>query len=250
MTNEVVAAGAGVTEQWIVHRTGVPRAPARAPRASASRTSPPPAGRGALENAGVAAEDLDLVLVATLAADTTPNCAPLVAHDLGATGAGAMDVSAACTGFLSALALATAQVGGAGRADNVLVIGADVLSRFIDPTDRGTAALFADGAGAAVVTPRGPRRPGPHRPHRPPLPNGAGRRDDRHGQRHEPRLIRMQGHEHLQGRRAAPVRGDYIEADPARPASRSTTSACSSTTRRTRASSLPSASGSASTTSA
>ena len=106
--------------------------------------------------------------MATLAADElTPNCAPLVAHDLGATKAGAMDVSAACTGFLSALALATAQVEG-GRADNVLVIGADVLSRFIDKTDRGTAALFADGAGAAVVT-RRRRRPRPHRPHRPAL---------------------------------------------------------------------------------
>jgi 3-oxoacyl-[acyl-carrier-protein] synthase-3 len=63
-----------------------------------------------------------------------------------------MDVGAACTGFLSGLQLAAAQVEG-GRADNVLLIGADVLSRFVDPADRGTAALFADGAGAAVVAP-------------------------------------------------------------------------------------------------
>ena len=62
-----------------------------------------------------------------------------------------MDVGAACTGFLSALSLAAAQVEG-GRAENVLVIGADVLSRFIDMSDRGTAALFADGAGASLVT--------------------------------------------------------------------------------------------------
>ena len=81
-----------------------------------------------------------------------PNAAPLVARELGATRAGAMDVGAACTGFLSALALAAAQVEG-GRSDNVLVIGADVLSRFIDRSDRGTAALFADGAGAALVAP-------------------------------------------------------------------------------------------------
>jgi 3-oxoacyl-[acyl-carrier-protein] synthase III len=60
-------------------------------------------------------------------------------------------VSAACTGFLSALALASGQIE-AGRADNVLVIGADVLSRFLDRSDRGTAALFADGAGAALVS--------------------------------------------------------------------------------------------------
>jgi 3-oxoacyl-[acyl-carrier-protein] synthase III len=75
-----------------------------------------------------------------------------VARDLGATRAGAMDVGSACTGFLSALSLAAAQVEG-GRSDNVLVIGAEVLSRFVDSSDRGTAALFADGAGAAVVAP-------------------------------------------------------------------------------------------------
>jgi 3-oxoacyl-[acyl-carrier-protein] synthase III len=152
VTNEAVAADAGVTEQWIVHRTGVHerRHVSEGERLQDLATA---AGRGALEEAGVAPEDVDLVLVATLAADElTPNCAPLVAHDLGAVNAGAMDVSAACTGFLSALSLATAQVEG-GRSENVLVIGADVLSRFIDKTDRGTAALFAAGAGAAVVAP-------------------------------------------------------------------------------------------------
>jgi 3-oxoacyl-[acyl-carrier-protein] synthase III len=152
VTNETIAAGAGVTEQWIVHRTGVHerRHVSEGERLQDLASA---AGRRALEEADVPAEDVDLILVATLAADElTPNCAPLVAHDLGATRAGAMDVSAACTGFLSALAMATAQVEG-GRANNVLVIGADVLSRFIDKTDRGTAALFADGAGAALVVP-------------------------------------------------------------------------------------------------
>jgi 3-oxoacyl-[acyl-carrier-protein] synthase-3 len=92
------------------------------------------------------------VLLATVAADELlPNAAPLVALDLGATRAGAMDVGSACTGFLSALSLAAAQVE-CGRCENVLVIGADVLSRFTDKTDRGTAALFADGAGAVVVS--------------------------------------------------------------------------------------------------
>ena len=151
VSNAAVAEGAGVTEQWIVHRTGVHerRYVSEGERLQDLATA---AGREALAEAGVDAEDVDLVLVATLAADElTPNCAPLVAHDLGATRAGAMDVSAACTGFLSALALATGQIE-AGRADNVLVIGADVLSRFVDKTDRGTAALFADGAGAALVT--------------------------------------------------------------------------------------------------
>jgi len=152
VSNAAVAEGAGVTEQWIVHRTGVHerRYVSEGERLQDLAAA---AGRSALEEAGVAPEDLDLVLVATLAADElTPNAAPLVAHDLGAVNAGAMDVGSACTGFLSGLQLATAQVE-VGRADNVLLIGADVLSRYIDRTDRGTAALFADGAGAAVVAP-------------------------------------------------------------------------------------------------
>ncbi len=154
VTNATVAAGAGVTEQWIVHRTGVHE---RRHVSDGQRLQDlaSAAGREALEEAGVAASDLDLVLVATVGADELlPNAAPLVALDLGADRAGAMDVGAACTGFLSGLALAAAQVE-AGRCEHVLVIGADVLSRFTDPADRGTAALFADGAGACVVSAAG-----------------------------------------------------------------------------------------------
>jgi 3-oxoacyl-[acyl-carrier-protein] synthase-3 len=190
VTNETVAAGAGVTEQWIVHRTGVHerRHVSKGERLQDLASA---AGRRALDEAGVAPEDVDLVLVATLAADEiTPNCAPLVAHDLGATRAGAMDVSAACTGFLSALALATSQVEG-GRADNVLVIGADVLSRFVDPTDRGTAAIFADGAGAALVAPaeEGQGRIGHIVLHA----DGSGAAAIR--ATHDEQLIHMQGHD-------------------------------------------------------
>jgi 3-oxoacyl-[acyl-carrier-protein] synthase-3 len=150
VSNAAVAESAGVTEQWIVHRTGVHerRHVAEGERLQDLAVR---AGREALEEAGVDPADVDLVLVATMAADElAPNAAPLVALDLGAYGAGAMDIGAACTGFLSALSLATSQVE-CGRCDNVLVIGADVLSRITDKTDRGTAALFADGAGAAVV---------------------------------------------------------------------------------------------------
>jgi 3-oxoacyl-[acyl-carrier-protein] synthase-3 len=82
--------------------------------------------------------------------ELTPNAAPLVAAELGADGVGAMDIGAACTGFLSALALGTGQIE-AGRAGTVLVIGADLLSRLTDPDDRATAGLLADGAGAAVL---------------------------------------------------------------------------------------------------
>jgi 3-oxoacyl-[acyl-carrier-protein] synthase III len=190
VTNEMVAAGAGVTEQWIVHRTGVHerRHVSEGERLQDLATA---AGRKALDEAGVRAEDVDLVLVATLTPDElTPNCAPLVAYDLGATRAGAMDVSAACTGYLSALALASSQVEG-GRADNVLVIGADVLSRFIDKTDRGTAALFADGAGASLVRPAddGRGRIG----HIVLGSDGSGALSIRAG--HDDQVIRMQGHD-------------------------------------------------------
>jgi 3-oxoacyl-[acyl-carrier-protein] synthase III len=150
--NATVAEGAGVTEQWIVHRTGVHE---RRHVSDGQRLQDlaATAGRAALDEAGVDGAELDMILVATVAADELlPNCAPLVARDLGATTAGAMDVGAACTGFLSCLQLATAQVEG-GRAEKVLVIGADVLSRYTDPADRGTAALFADGAGAVLVAP-------------------------------------------------------------------------------------------------
>jgi 3-oxoacyl-[acyl-carrier-protein] synthase III len=150
VTNATVAEGAGVTEQWIVHRTGVHerRHVVEGERLQDLATA---AGRRALDEAGVPASEIDLVLVATVGADELlPNAAPLVAMDLGAHRAGAMDLGAACTGFLSALSLAAAQVE-CGRCEHVLLIGADVLSRFTDPADRGTAALFADGAGAVVV---------------------------------------------------------------------------------------------------
>lgn len=151
VSNALVAERAGVTEDWIVHRTGVLE---RRHAADGERLQDlaAAAGRRALAEAGVAAEDVDLVIVATVSSDELlPNAAPLVAADLGAVNAGAMDVGAACTGFLSALALASAQVE-SGRCENVLVIGAENLSRFTDPSDRGTAALFADGAGAGVVS--------------------------------------------------------------------------------------------------
>jgi 3-oxoacyl-[acyl-carrier-protein] synthase-3 len=107
--------------------------------------------REALDRAGVDPVDVDLVIVATTTSDEMmPGAAPLVAHELGATRAGAFDVGSACTGFLSALAVGAAQIE-AGRARTVLVVGADLMSRITDPDDRATAAVFADGAGAVVL---------------------------------------------------------------------------------------------------
>ena len=241
VTNAEVAERAGVTEQWIVHRTGVHerRNVSEGERLQDLATA---AGRDALDEAGIRPEDVDLVLVATLAADElTPNAAPLVAHDLGATNAGAMDVGAACTGFLSGLQLATAQVEG-GRADNVLLIGADVLSRYIDPSrPRHRRAVRRRrrrrGGGA------GRERRRPHR--RDPAALRRHRRAGHHRRRpraHHPHA----GPRHLQGGGPPDVRGVRRGGRPRRPLTWPT-STCSSTTRRTRGSLPRSASGSAST---
>jgi 3-oxoacyl-[acyl-carrier-protein] synthase-3 len=148
--NAPIAERIGVEETWIAKRTGVRQRRIAWPEERLSSFAAE-AGQVALDRAGVKAGDVDLILVATMAADDlTPNAAPLVAEELGAAGAGAMDIGAACTGFLSALGVATAQIE-SRRAKNVLVIGADLLSRITDPEDRATAALLADGAGAALV---------------------------------------------------------------------------------------------------
>jgi 3-oxoacyl-[acyl-carrier-protein] synthase-3 len=149
--NGPIAARLGVTEEWIVKRTGISSRRIAAPDDRLADLAAH-AGQTALERAGFGPADVDLVLVATTTADDVlPNSAPLVADALGAAQAGAIDVGAACTGFLSAVALGTAQIE-AGRADVVLIVGADLMSRITDPTCRQTAALFGDGAGAAVLT--------------------------------------------------------------------------------------------------
>jgi 3-oxoacyl-[acyl-carrier-protein] synthase-3 len=149
--NDVVAERIGKSDDWIYTRTGIRerRVARRDERLADFATE---AGRIALERAGVDGAELDLVLVATMTQDEiTPNAAPLVANALGAQRAGAIDVGAACTSFLSAVALAAAQVE-TGRADKVLVVGADFISRITDHDSKATAMLFADGAGAVVMT--------------------------------------------------------------------------------------------------
>jgi 3-oxoacyl-[acyl-carrier-protein] synthase III len=148
--NAPIALRAGVSEDWIVARTGIKERRAVTPDERLTDLAAA-AGASALERAGLTADRLDLVLVGTTSQDElTPNAAPIVAHALGAHRAGAMDVGAACTAFVAALATAAAQIE-AGRAEYVLVIGADVLTRHTDPEDKRTAALFGDGAGAAVL---------------------------------------------------------------------------------------------------
>jgi len=184
--NASIADRLGVSEDWIVSRTGVHER--RCAGESESLTAlAARAGARALEATGVGASDLDLVLVASLTHDDLlPNAAPLVAERLGALNAGAVDLGAACTGFLSGLAVASGQIE-ADRADAVLVIGAELMSRVVDPGDRRTAALFGDGAGAALVTAGGPGAIGPM------LLRSDGSGADCIRMSHEDRLVRMRG---------------------------------------------------------
>jgi 3-oxoacyl-[acyl-carrier-protein] synthase-3 len=152
LPNGPIAERIGVDDAWIVKRTGIH---ARRRVAPNERTSDLAvfAGRRALQDAGVDAIDIDHVIVATMSADEiTPNCAPLVAHALGAERAAAYDIGAACTGFLAGLSQAAALVE-VGRAERILLIGAESLTRLSDFDDKKTGMLFGDGAGAAVIGP-------------------------------------------------------------------------------------------------
>ncbi|MGH2892313.1 MAG: 3-oxoacyl-ACP synthase III family protein, partial [Solirubrobacteraceae bacterium] len=154
LTSAELAERLGVTEEWIVSRTGIRERRCARPdeRLSDYATR---AGARALQAAGVDAANLDLVIVATLSQDeVTPNTAPIVAHNLSAARAGAFDVGAACTAFLTALAQGSANIE-SGRAQYVLVVGADFVTRLVDYSDKRSAPLFADAAGAVVLGPAG-----------------------------------------------------------------------------------------------
>lgn len=146
-----IATRLGLRDGWIESRTGIVERHRAAPDERLVDLAAT-AGARALDAAALAPSDVDLVVVATLTADDPlPNAAPLVAAALGIPTPGAFDVGAACSGFVAALAAAAGLVE-SGRARAALVVGADLMSRVVDPDDRDTAVLFGDGAGAAVVT--------------------------------------------------------------------------------------------------
>ena len=160
VANAEISPAIGVEADWIERRTGIRERRYAEPGAQLAELATA-AGRSALGDAGVRGSQVDLVLVASCSQDSVmPNAAPQVAHALGAEGAGAFDVGSACTGFLSALAVARAMLV-SGASQTALVIGAEIMSRHVDPRDRNTAALFGDGAGAIVVTAGGPGELGP-----------------------------------------------------------------------------------------
>ena len=151
LTNHDLEQRLETTDRWIVERTGV-RARRIAAKDQATSDLAVLAGERALQSAGVSADQLDLIIVATTTPDMLfPSTACLVQHRLGATRAAAFDLAAACSGFVYALSVGE-QFILTGRFQKVLVIGADMLSRFIDWTDRSTAVIFGDGAGAVVLS--------------------------------------------------------------------------------------------------
>jgi 3-oxoacyl-[acyl-carrier-protein] synthase-3 len=139
------------SDEWIVSRTGIrERRVAAAHETTASMGAV--AGRRAIAVAGLDPDEIDLILLATLSPDYwMPSTAALVKEAIGNERAAAMDVAAACSGFVYALSSAQAYVT-SGMARHVLVIGAELLSRFLDYDDRSTCILFGDGAGAVVVS--------------------------------------------------------------------------------------------------
>lgn len=148
--NEPIAARVGVDSNWIERRTGISRRHRARPGERLSELAAQ-AGRNALADADIDGDQIDLVIVATITADErTPGAAPLVADAVGAAGAGAFDLGAACPGFVSALTVGSAAIE-SGRAEHVLVIGSELMSRVLNHDDRATAGLFGDGAGAAVL---------------------------------------------------------------------------------------------------
>jgi 3-oxoacyl-[acyl-carrier-protein] synthase III len=151
LTNADLERMVDTSDEWIVTRTGIrERRVAAANETTASMAAV--AGLRAIHTAGLVPGDIDLIIVATLSPDYwMPSTAALVKEAIGNAKAPAFDVSAACSGFVFAYATASAYLA-SGMARHALVIGAELLTRFLDYTDRGTCILFGDGAGAVVLS--------------------------------------------------------------------------------------------------
>src|SRR4030095_9160953 len=140
------------SDDWITARTGIKQRRKAAPGEYTSQFAVR-AARQAIARAGIDPLDIDLILCATVTPDQIlPSTGCIIQAELGANKAAAMDIVAACSGFLYGLTLADSQIR-TGQIRNALVIGAEVLTQYVDYTDRGTCVLFGDGAGAAVVSP-------------------------------------------------------------------------------------------------
>ena len=150
VTNEELAQSVDTSDEWIVARTGI-RSRYLAGDGETTASLATEAARSALDHAGVAASDIDLIVLATATPDQTfPSSATKVQAALGIRDCIAFDVHAVCTGFLYALSVADSMLR-SGNAGKALVIGAETFSRILDWEDRATCVLFGDGAGALVL---------------------------------------------------------------------------------------------------
>ncbi|WP_067964299.1 beta-ketoacyl-ACP synthase III [Nocardiopsis trehalosi] len=151
VTNDDLAERVDTSDEWIRSRVGIRERRIAGPEETVVSMAVAAGGK-ALAAGGVSPDDIDLVIVATCTqTDQIPNAAASVAARLGIRAPGAFDVNAACAGFCYALGVASDAVRG-GSARNVLVIGSEKLSEWVDWDDRSTCVIFADGAGAAVVS--------------------------------------------------------------------------------------------------
>lgn len=150
VTNEDLSKIVETSDEWISSRSGIKER--RVAKEETTTSLAILAGKRALENAGVTAEEIEVIIVATCTPDYFfPNTACQVQEAIGAKHAVAFDLSAACSGFLFALSTAQAYIKG-GIYQKALIIGAETMSKMIDWSDRSTCVLFGDGAGAAVVS--------------------------------------------------------------------------------------------------
>ncbi len=149
VTNDDLAKIMDTSDEWISSRTGIRERHLAKEETTADMSVM--ASKKAMENAGVTAEEIDLIIVGTVSADyVTPSCACEIQAAIGAKRAVAFDINAACSGFMFALNIANAYLQ-TGVYRTALVLGAETLSKIIDWSDRSTCVLFGDGAGAAVV---------------------------------------------------------------------------------------------------
>lgn len=157
LTNADLEKLVDTSDEWITSRTGIKERRIAADDEVLSKFASE-AGRQALEAAGVAPEDVGLLVLATVTPDMPiPATACTIQHDLGCVNAAAFDLAAGCSGFIYAQSVAK-QFVLSGRCAHALVIGAELLSKYIDWTDRTTCVIFADGAGAALLSAGSPPR--------------------------------------------------------------------------------------------
>lgn len=150
LTNADLANMVDTSDEWITTRTGIKQRRKAAPGEYTSLFAVR-AAREAIERAGLTPDDIDLILCATVSPDQIlPSTGCIIQAELGANNAAAMDVVAACSGFLYGVTLANTMIQ-TGQSKHALVIGAEILTQYVDYADRHTCVLFGDGAGAAVL---------------------------------------------------------------------------------------------------